>query len=188
MADCRPNREQVIWGHFDDEHELLALEIPGSPDGSAGPVNPPEAEYLVCVHGTHDACCAIRGRPVAAALEVYRPGRVWECSHVGGDRFATNLLVLPVGLLYGRVVPRQAPDLVRMTDAGRVDTTCALRGRIGFSAAEQAAIVLAHQTFPTVGWSDIRVRTVDSSDQHSIVVGLAVAGTNITIAVAVHLR
>jgi len=23
--------------------------------------------YLVCTHGTHDVCCAVRGRPVAAA-------------------------------------------------------------------------------------------------------------------------
>ena len=32
---------------------------------------------------------------------------VWECSHVGGDRFAANVVCLPDGVYYGRVEPRR---------------------------------------------------------------------------------
>lgn len=183
VADCRPGRERIFWGRFDDDHELLDLDVPGLLDapGAGGATDP---EYLVCAHGTHDACCAIRGRPVAAALEVRRPGRVWECSHVGGDRFAANLLVLPAGLLYGRVRPEDAEHLTMLTDRGRVDPA-ALRGRVGFSSAEQAAIMLAHQTFAAAGWSDVRVLSVDRRDPGRVVVCLAVAGEPLVVAVGV---
>ena len=63
---------------------------------------------LVCTHGVHDTCCAIRGRPVAAALAAEWPGQVWECSHVGGDRFAPNVVVLPDGFYYGNLDPESA--------------------------------------------------------------------------------
>ncbi len=57
---------------------------------------------LVCTHGRHDVCCAVRGRPVAAALAAAATGwDVWECSHVGGDRFAANVLLVPSGELFG---------------------------------------------------------------------------------------
>ena len=63
---------------------------------------------LVCTHGVHDTCCALRGRPVAAALAARWPGQVWECSHVGGDRFAPNVVVLPDGFYYGNLDPETA--------------------------------------------------------------------------------
>ena len=54
------------------------------------PVLAPEAEphLLVCANGKRDACCAIVGRPVAAAAAESHPGRVWETTHLGGHRFA----------------------------------------------------------------------------------------------------
>lgn len=184
-VDCRPGRERIFWGHFGDDKELLALDVPGLLDGPAGDLSgEPEPAYLVCAHGTHDACCAIRGRPVAAALKRQRPGLVWECSHVGGDRFAANLLVLPSGLLYGRVRPDQAADLVERTDAGAVDAA-ALRGRIGFGSAEQAAMVLAHQTSPDVGWREVGVVGVDRDDPEQVVVRLVVSGRPVAVAVRV---
>ena len=185
VVDCRVDREAVIWGTFDDDHELLTLDAPAllnrPVDGSS---TTPQAEYLVCAHGTHDACCAIRGRPLAAALEAHRPGRVWECSHVGGDRFAANLLVLPSGLLYGGVRPEQALDLVELTERGAVDPA-ALRGRVGFGSAEQAAMKLAHERFPQAGWRDVRVAAVDRDDPHRIVVTVTVAGAELMVVVRV---
>ena len=54
------------------------------------PALEPEPMLLVCTHGVHDTCCAVRGRPVAAALARRWPEATWECSHVGGDRFAAQ--------------------------------------------------------------------------------------------------
>ena len=94
--------------------------------------------YAVCTHGRHDACCAERGRPVALALAEAEPDRTWECSHIGGDRFAGNLVVLPHGLYYGRLDPDSAVALAATTAAGRLDLD-RLRGRSTLTMPVQAA-------------------------------------------------
>jgi len=132
FADCRPGRSLMAWGCYDHPAELLDL------DPDALPLAGSPAVYLVCTHGTHDLCCAVAGRPVAAALGRHCPERVWECSHVGGDRFAANVLVLPSGQLYGRVA--EPAELLAATEAGRVLSPL-LRGRIGLPPAAQAAVV-----------------------------------------------
>jgi len=94
---------------------------------------------LVCVHGRREVCCAVRGRPVAQALAARWPGQTWECSHLGGDRFAPNVLVVPDGTTYGRLDERQA---VRVVDAhlrAEVDTRY-LRGSSADPPVTQAAV------------------------------------------------
>jgi hypothetical protein len=94
--------------------------------------------FLVCTHGRHDACCAERGRPMAAALAAVDPVHTWEVSHIGGDRFAPNVLVLPDGLYYGRLDPDTASELVARHLDGRLDLAH-LRGRSTLPFAAQAA-------------------------------------------------
>ncbi len=84
------------WGNYDNESELLDLSF----DGSEG-TSSTEPIFLVCTHARHDACCALYGRPVYAALAAYHSENTWETSHVGGDRFAANVVILPDGLYYG---------------------------------------------------------------------------------------
>ena len=94
--------------------------------------------FCVCTHGKHDVCCAERGRPVAAALAAAHPEETWEVSHIGGDRFAGNALVLPHGLYYGRLDPVSALTVVGSHLAGQVDPDH-LRGRSGLPMPVQAA-------------------------------------------------
>ncbi|SOD70579.1 hypothetical protein SAMN05892883_0263 [Jatrophihabitans sp. GAS493] len=138
-VDARPGREVLRWGEFADDREMLEVPL----DGSGG-VADPSPIYLVCAHSKHDACCALRGRPVAAALAAARPGRVWECSHVGGERFAANVLVLPSGMLYGRVLPFAAAEFADAADSGEV-IGALLRGRVGFTPQAQAAMAFAYE-------------------------------------------
>lgn len=93
---------------------------------------------LVCTHGRHDTCCAERGRPVAAALATVEPGLTWECSHIGGDRFAGNVLVMPEGLYYGRLDAETAPRMAAAHLDGRLDLDH-LRGRSSVPMPVQAA-------------------------------------------------
>lgn len=76
--------------------------------------------FLVCTHSRHDRCCAKFGMPVWCALRDSIPDRAWQCSHIGGDRFAANLVVLPYGVYYGHVTPDDVPELVRRSDAGEI--------------------------------------------------------------------
>jgi Sucrase/ferredoxin-like len=138
LADCRSGRESIRWGTYAEDRELLDLPF----DGSAGVVDS-QPSYLICAHSKHDTCCALRGRPVAAALHDERPGQVWECSHVGGERFAANVLVLPSGLMYGRVLPFAAPEFVEIAERGEV-IGALLRGRVGLPPVAQAALAYAY--------------------------------------------
>lgn len=140
LVDSRPGAEAVRWGRFARDEELLDVPLDGPvrPRPHEGPGDSTRPVYLVCAHGRHDTCCAVRGREVAAALEPLAPGRVWECSHVGGCRFAANVVVLPHGLYYGGVTPASVAGLVEAGESGRV-VPALLRGRSALPAAVQAA-------------------------------------------------
>lgn len=66
---------------------------------------------LVCTHGQHDSCCGRRGYPLFDALRKREDLEVWQCSHIGGDRFAANAVALPWGIYYGPVEPSDANAL-----------------------------------------------------------------------------
>lgn len=60
--------------------------------------------FLVCTNGKKDKCCAKFGLPVFKFFESFNTDvPVWECSHVGGDRFAANVVAMPYGIYYGHV-------------------------------------------------------------------------------------
>lgn len=107
---------------------------------SAGLTRTHEPVLCVCTHGRHDACCAELGRPLAAALAAEAPELTWEVSHIGGDRFAPNVLVLPAGLYYGRLDPSDAHAFVAAHRAGRLDVEH-LRGRSSLPFPVQVAEV-----------------------------------------------
>jgi hypothetical protein len=144
LVDTRADREAQRWGRYDGDADLLELDLRA--DAAEAPTVDADREpvYLVCTNGSHDACCAVRGRSVAAALHGVRPGRAWECTHVGGDRFAANVLVLPAGLLYGRVLPFAATEFAAAADADEV-VGALLRGRIGLPPAAQAALAFGYE-------------------------------------------
>lgn len=72
---------------------------------------------LVCSHARRDQCCAVEGRPLLEALaDDIQPESLWECSHLGGHRFAPTALILPTGQVLGRLTPAEA--LAAHRDAG----------------------------------------------------------------------
>jgi hypothetical protein len=77
-------------------------------------------------------------RPFCAALAQAAPEETWEISHIGGDRFAANALVLPHGLYYGRLEPEDAASFAEKHHAGRLDVEH-LRGRSAYAFSVQAA-------------------------------------------------
>ncbi len=138
-AFVRTDRPWVETTELSDVREVLDLDVTGlARDQSPGLTPYDEPLFLVCTHGKHDACCAEQGRPLCKALSAIAPDSAWEVSHIGGDRFAANLLVLPEGLYYGRLTPADASDFVTAHREGRLDVEH-LRGRCAYSFPVQAA-------------------------------------------------
>ena len=104
--------------------DLGPLAFPDPPGlGEPGPAG----LALVCTNGRHDPCCADKGRPVVRALAAAGVPDVWESSHVGGDRFAANVVCLPDGVYYGRVEPDEAAGAAGRAP-GRARSTSAATG------------------------------------------------------------
>jgi hypothetical protein len=123
VAHTSRGRRWLERRRLDDPAQLLELDMaavvagerPGFGEEVAEPV------YLVCTNGRHDRCCATYGRPLALALAAGHGELIWESSHVGGDRFAGNLVCLPDGHYFGRVGPADADRVVALHRKGSID-------------------------------------------------------------------
>ncbi len=154
-----PDGGLVASGRWTDPGDLLAATAvdEGAPARVPDDATP---RWLVCAHGRHDTCCAVRGRPVAAALAARWPGGTWECSHLGGDRFAANLLVVPDGTVYGAVDDADPVHLAEEHLAGRVDHE-RLRGWSHLHPWEQAAAVHVHREVGPLASAAVTVALVE---------------------------
>jgi hypothetical protein len=106
----------------------------------AGKISPAETEplYLVCTNGKRDICCSRYGVALYAALLRYAEGSVWQCSHMGGHRFAGTMLCFPFALSYGFLNAEDAPQVV---DSYKRETILLnkLRGNAIYSQPVQVA-------------------------------------------------
>ena len=145
---------------YDDLAGLdFVAALTGSGDRAGEPLDHPL--LVVCTHGKRDPCCARRGRPLYEALrEAADDDWVWQSSHVGGDRFAGNLVCLPEGVYYGRVTRGQALTVLAEHLAGRVELEH-YRGRCCYPFPVQAAEREARARSGLLGLGDIRVERVE---------------------------
>jgi hypothetical protein len=151
VADTRPGRTRVVTAQLPntDASALMSIDWAAVRNGATdlptalqaitsevrddgGPV------LLVCTNGRRDACCALLGRPVAAALHDQHGDAVWETTHLGGHRFAPTGLLLPWGYSYAYLDPHSGDDLLAAASAGRFVPE-RLRGRSTWSRTGQAA-------------------------------------------------
>ena len=156
VADVVEGR--ILWGSWSVDRDLLAARD-ALTQSSAGWSDDPV--LLVCTHGRHDTCCAVRGRPVAEALSQRHGDKVWECSHVGGDRFAASVVVLPDGTYYGRLDGSDAGDVIDRHLAGTV-TPEHLRGSSMLLPVAQAAAVAVHERFGPGGARDVSAAGIET--------------------------
>lgn len=141
VAHTEVGGEGLYRGEVDDPRDFLEVAL----DGSDGELTT-DPLVAICAHGKHDQCCAVRGRKACQAIAAEYPEITWECSHLGGDRFAATMLILPAGLCYGRVDSADSVELVRRYLDGRVDNRF-LRGRTSLPHAVQAAQYFVRDAF-----------------------------------------
>jgi Sucrase/ferredoxin-like len=135
---------------FESHEDLRGLDL-----ATAG--EPTDQLFLVCTHGKHDPCCARYGRPLFEALaEQVEEEAVWQVTHIGGDRFAGNLVCLPEGIYYGRVEREQTGDVLDNHLAGQIELPH-YRGRSCWSFAAQAAERDIREHAQLFGIGDLRL-------------------------------
>lgn len=98
----RSNRGDSCGGYWelDPASEITTEQLVSAYES---PTAIPEI-LLICTHGKKDKCCAKFGYPVFDRMRAELQGvEVYQCSHVGGDRFAANVIWLPYGIYLGHV-------------------------------------------------------------------------------------
>jgi hypothetical protein len=155
----------VEHGWLDDPAALLDVDLAalarGERPGFGELVGEPL--HLVCTNGRHDRCCAIFGRPLVSVLHAALGPQVWECAHIGGDRFAANLVCFPDGLYFGRVDPDDGLRVAEKYASGRIDLLH-YRGCCAYDWETQAAEQFVRARAGLDGVGDLLVeRTVRSA-------------------------
>jgi hypothetical protein len=146
-----------------DLSALAAGDRPGFGDPVTDPV------LLVCTHGRRNVCCARTGGPLARRLSARYGPLVWETTHVGGDRFAANLVCLPHGLYYGQLDSASAVEAVEAYLRGEVSLD-RLRGRAGLPEVAQAAEHFVRTHTRTLGIDAVHVRSITGAGPFHAVV------------------
>ncbi len=136
LADTTPGRTRLT-GLRCTASELAELALPDNATDPLPGDELTEPVLLVCTHARRDKCCAIEGRALTGQL-ARQVSHVWQCSHLGGHRFAPTAVVLPTGYVYGRLDASGALAAVKAAAAGEVETASA-RGRSTWEPAGQVA-------------------------------------------------
>ena len=162
-AVSRQGQERLAGLQVDEHEDLREVD----PWQAAEPIDEPL--FLACTHGKHDPCCARHGRPLFEALsEQLEPGSAWQSTHVGGDRFAGNLVCLPHGVYYGRVERDDVPSVVDEYLDRRI-SLAHYRGRSCWPFAVQAAERRIRADEGLAGLDDLSLASVErSSDRWAV--------------------
>jgi hypothetical protein len=118
---------------------------------------------------------------VFGALGAHLPAdRLWQSSHLGGHRFAANVLVLPDGILLGRVTPGDAERVAASLAAGTIlldryrgrtfhtpeaqAADAAVRERLGLARGGDVAVLAARDGRVRLATPDGEIEAVVSSE------------------------
>lgn len=121
--------------------------------------------FLVCTDGKHDYCCAKYGLPIYQKMKSCVGDAVWQASHVGGDRFAANVVCFPQGLFYGHVGKEDVEPLVDGYRGGNVYLP-KYRGRSCYPFVVQAAEYFVRIEAGSTGYNALElIRSTRVSEQ-----------------------
>jgi hypothetical protein len=149
--------------------DLLDIDLSPLSEGGevAGSTEQRDPTFLVCTHGRHDACCSIRGNQVSRVACAEPDYEAWECSHIGGDRFAANVVCFPHGVYYGRVTPVGVVSLMHSYSSGHLSLDH-YRGRSCYTFAVQAAEYFVRREEDITGIEDLVLHRSTRIDERNL--------------------
>ena len=164
VARSRESLSSIIKYEFFEHEQLLDLDVASALAGASPPGTTPwnEPLFLVCTHGKRDKCCAKFGIPIYKTIKtLVGESSVWQCSHVGGDRFAANVVCFPDGIFYGHVTETNAKLIVKEYYERRI-VLPNFRGRSCYPFPVQAAEFFARRETGFHGIGDLKFLTYES--------------------------
>lgn len=140
-----------------DYEQLLNVDLAAlmAGDQSAGGEPWGRTLFLVCTHGKRDKCCAKFGYALYKSLRADAGDDVWQSSHVGGDRFAANLICFPHGFFYAHVTPDAGRQIISRYGQQTISLNN-YRGRCCYPSAIQAAEFFLRSETQLCGINDIQ--------------------------------
>ncbi len=137
IAVTKSSENKVFEFALDSYDQILTIDfekaLKNSDHISAKPL------LLVCTHGSYDKCCGTKGKQLYNNLVIKEKDfEVWQTTHLGGHRLASNILLLPDGTYYGRVDEDNYSKLKEHYLKNSLYPQL-LRGRCFYSSDEQAA-------------------------------------------------
>ena len=132
-----------------------------------------EPLFLVCTHGTHDRCCGKFGVPVYLEAARQENGFLtWQCTHLGGHRFAANVLCLPHGIYYGRV---REGKLANLISEYKKQNICleTYRGRSCYDSYTQAAEYFLRTNTGIRQIATLRLKGINRLDKDNSIIEFA---------------
>lgn len=140
-----------------DYEQLLNVNLAGMLAGERAAGGEPWERplFLVCTHGKRDKCCAKFGYALYKSLRIDAGDDVWQSSHVGGDRFAANLICFPHGFFYAHVTADAGRQIISQYSQQTVSLNN-YRGRCCYPSPIQAAEFFLRSESGLSGINDIR--------------------------------
>jgi len=112
--------------------------------------------YLICTNGKKDKCCSKFGLPIYKYFSNIKPNLSWQCSHIGGDRFAPTALILPSFANYGHIEESDVLKIINCENEGNLYIP-KLRGKSNNNFYEQAADCLLRKKYKIYKDTDIEI-------------------------------
>jgi hypothetical protein len=165
IGSSRPGEESLYALEFERHDDLLEYDFASALlDGGMPGVPVEHPLFIVCTHGKRDRCCAKYGHPLYDGVKgKVDPDWVWQSTHVGGDRFAGNIVVLPEGLYFGRVGETDLDPLLDSYFDRRIYLDL-YRGRSAYTFAVQAAERAVREAEGLTGIDDVLLERVERRD------------------------
>jgi hypothetical protein len=158
VVRCRERAPFVVRLRLGSYYDVLSYDLAAVASGrdAQGGETYDEPLFLVCTHGRRDKCCAKFGVPLYNALRELAGDAVWQSSHVGGDRFAGNLVCFPHGLFYAHTTPEAGRRVVEAYRAGLAPVG-GFRGRACYPHFVQAAEAFVREETGLAGVEDLHL-------------------------------
>lgn len=162
VADTDDINNQLYRLEITDYVELIELDIMAYLAGRMPAASYHEPLFLVCTHGKRDLCCARYGFLAYQELLTLQPDLTWQTTHLGGHRFAANILCLPSGIMYGWA-EGQSKHIVDQTLQKQIVLEH-LRGRCAYPRVAQAAEYFLRMQSGKLDFDDYQLVDVKNVD------------------------